>query len=188
MRQEHELIRDCQNGDASARMELYDCFSPRLWVVCLRFARNHMIAEDLFQEGFIRIFENLPSYQGQGSFEGWLRRIMVNTAINFYKKHKRHISDAEFQGNSIEGSYSGGALEQLSIDEMMRMVRNLPESQSIVFNLFAIEGYSHKEIADLLDISENTSKSRMLRARLSLQAMIEKEYKEVYTYEKQRRI
>lgn len=188
MRQENELIRDCQQGDSSARKELYERFSPRLWVVCLRFARNRMIAEDLFQEGFIRIFENLPSYQGQGSFEGWLRRIMVNTAINFYKKNKRHISDAEPSASTQDIAYSGGAIELLSAEEMMGMVRSLPEAQSMVFNLFAIEGYSHREIADLLDISENTSKSRMLRARLSLQEMIQKEYKETYTYEKQRRI
>lgn len=188
MLSEAELVKACLEGNSEARRALYDRYSSKLWVVCLRFARNRMIAQDLFQEGFIRIFENLSSYQGQGSFEGWLRRIMVNTSINYYKKHKRHLSDQDSNDTVPERWYDSDVIDTLSADELLEMVQSLPDSHRVVFNLFVLEGYSHKEIADLLGITENTSKSRMFRSRLMLQEIMERNNKESYLYEKQRRV
>lgn len=169
---ELKLATACTKGDAVACKELYDLYSGHMWSVCLRYARDRMIAEDMFQEGFIRIYEKIGTYQGQGSLEGWVRRIMVNTSINFLHKHKRHFTEAANDGYS-EPWQASGAIEQLSAEEMTRMIQQLPDGNRMVFNMFAIEGYAHKEIAEMLGISENTSKSRMLRARQALQQMIE---------------
>lgn len=168
---ETELAVACANGDAGARKELYDRYSGRMWSVCLRYAKDRMIAEDMFQEGFIRVYEKIGSYQGQGSLEGWIRRTFVNCAINYLDRHKRHITDAELS-SGFEPWLPSGLLERLTAGEMLEMIQRLPEAYRIVFNMFAIEGYSHREISEMLGINENTSKSRMLRARQALQKMI----------------
>lgn len=182
---EGKLAEACANGDASACKELYDRYSPRMWSLCLRYGQNRMIAEDMFQEGFVRVYEKIGSYLGQGSLEGWIRRIMVNSAINFLEKHKRHITEPE-SSSASEASQAPGTIEQLSAEEMTRMIQRLPDNYRIVFNMFAIEGYSHREISELLGVSENTSKSRMLRARQILQQMIRTKGEKEKVYERSR--
>lgn len=172
MQDEKELIRRCIQNDAEAQKKLYTTYSPKLWPVCLRFAKNEMAAEDIMQEGFIRIFRYLDKFEGKGSFEGWLRRTMVNTAINYYKKNLRQNHEQNIDDVFTIKNEDMDAVSSLSEVELMRIISGLPDGYRTVFNLFIIEGYSHKEIADQLGISESTSKSQLSRARILLQKKV----------------
>jgi len=137
--------------------------------VCLRYAKNRMEAEDILQEGYIKVFKNLNTYKGEGSLEGWVRRIMVNTAINFYRasiKYVQSLDDDEMNDKNLPNVSMN---DLLSTKELLKIIQELPEGYRVVFNLYAVEGYSHKEIAAILDVSESTSKSQLSRARVALQ-------------------
>lgn len=175
MYSESELIKRCVKGEAKARRELYDRYSPKLWGVCLRYAKNQMSAEDIMQEGFIRILRYLKNFKGNGSFEGWMRRTMVNTAINYYKKNLK-TKNQEFDEAYNISSSDANAVEEISAEELLSLVKELPDGYRTVFNLYIVDGYTHKEIADQLNISENTSKSQLSRARKLLQEKIKKLY------------
>ena len=173
--QENQLVKKVLQGKASAQETFYQMFAPKMYAVCLRFAKDHDEANDILQEGFIKVFTNLKSYRGEGSLEGWIRRTIVNTAINFYKKNLKFRNAADIETVLIfERSTDANAVELMSAKELMEHVTQLPEGYRTVFNLNVIEGYTHKEIADLLNISENTSKSQLSRARAYLQKRIEK--------------
>ena len=172
MRPEEELIALCKKGDSSAQSELYKRFSKKLWGVCLRYAKNQMSAEDILQEGFIRIFKYLDQYKGEGSFEGWMRRTMVNTAINYYKKNLSSKDESDIDDMVGIQSDNADAVSQMSTDEILNLVQALPGGYRTVFNLYVMEGLSHKDIATQLNISENTSKSQLSRARSILQEKI----------------
>ena len=137
-----------------------------MYGVCLQYAGNEEEANDILQEGFIKIFENLSSYRFEGSFEGWMRRIMVNTALEKYReKHNLYRVDDIDSLNEIEAEIEVGEYTGLEAEDLLNMIQALPPQYKIVFNLFAIEGYSHKEIGEILGISPSTSKSNLSRAR-----------------------
>jgi RNA polymerase sigma factor (sigma-70 family) len=168
---ENDLINGCIEGDRRMQEELYRRFSPRMYAVCLRYAGNAEEAEDILQEGFIKIFKKLDSFRGEGSFEGWVRRIFVNTAIEHFRR-KRYLQPVtEKEENSIEGK-SLSALDDLAEKDILALVRQLSPGYRTVFNMYVVEGYTHKEIGDMLGISEGTSKSQLSRAKVILQDMV----------------
>ena len=172
-----ELITHCLDGDSHALNELYNRYSPKLWGICLRYAKNEMSAEDIMQEGFIRIYRYLEHYKGKGSFEGWMRRTMVNTAINYYKKNLRTGNESQFDEAYGVSSTSADAISVLSTEEILKLVSKMPDGYRTVFNMYVVDGYSHKEIAEELKISENTSKSQLSRARSFLKEKVNNLYK-----------
>jgi RNA polymerase sigma-70 factor (ECF subfamily) len=176
MLSEAELIKRCLDGDADAQKQLYERYAPKLWPVCLRYAKNKMSAEDIMQEGFIRIYKYLGYYKGDGSFEGWLRRTMVNTAINYYKKNLKQADDRNIDFVYGLKNDDVDAVSKMTAEEIVSVVQTLPDGYRTIFNLFVIEGYPHKEIANILGISENTSKSQLSRARVILQEKLRKIY------------
>lgn len=177
MKRTDEELRELSiKGDGNAQNELYHRYAPKLWGVCLRYAKNRMSAEDILQEGFIRIFTYLDKYSGEGSFEGWLRRIMVNTAINYYKKNLKTGKEMEYTEVFAAKSYEPDAISQISNEEVLGLVQELPDGYRTVFNLYVVEGYSHRDIGEMMGISENTSKSQLSRARNLLQEKIQKLY------------
>jgi len=151
---------------------MYRRFAPKMYGVCLRFARNTMEAEDILQEGFIKVYTYLKDYRYEGSFEGWIRRTFVNTAINFYRRKSKELLEVSIQQHEIAVPFNATIIENLSVKELLKLIQELPEGYRIVFNLNVMEGYTHKEIAELLGISENTSKSQLSRARTALQKKI----------------
>jgi len=174
---EKELIQQCLEDNAEAQRQLYERYSPKLWPVCLRYAKNRMSAEDIMQEGFIRIYRYLGNYKGEGSFEGWLRRTMVNTAINYYKKNLKQSNERNIDFVYGLKNDDVDAVSKMTADEILAIIQNLPDGYRTIFNLFVVEGYPHKEIAKILEISENTSKSQLSRARVILQEKIRKIYR-----------
>jgi RNA polymerase sigma factor (sigma-70 family) len=175
---EDELIRQCLNNDAKAQELFYRRFASRMYGVCLRFAKNHMEADDIMQEGFVKVFINLKSFRGEGSLEGWIRRTMVNTAINYYKKNIKYQKDVEIDHDEPYYHRTNEIIHELSTQELLKLIAELPAGYRMVFNLNIIEGYTHKEIGKLLNISENTSKSQLSRARQTLQKKISELLKE----------
>lgn len=178
---EQILISQCLKNDRQAHNELYQSFAPQMMLVCRRYAKSSCDAEDIMQEGFIKVFRYLKDFRFNGSFEGWIRRIMITTALNFYKKKRIYQNEAELT-YLPEGVVSEQeALSNLAQAEIMRLVNNLPNGYRKVFNLNTIEGYSHKEISQILHISINTSKSQLNRARMSLQKRLINNEKNNYT-------
>lgn len=151
--------------------ELYRRFSPRMYAVCLRYAGRTEEAEDILQEGFIKVFKKMDSFRGDGSFEGWMRRIFVNTAIEHFRRKKYLMPVTEKEENTIEGKYTS-ALDDLGAKDVLALIQELSPGYRTVFNLYVVEGYTHREIADMLGISEGTSKSQLSRAKVILQDMV----------------
>ncbi len=151
--------------------ELYRRFSPKMYAVCLRYASNAEEAEDILQEGFIKVFKKLTSFRGDGSFEGWIRRIFVNTAIEHFRRRRYLQPVTEKEENSIEGKYLS-VLDELAEKDILALIRQLSPGYRTVFNMYVIEGYSHKEIGEMLGISEGTSKSQLSRAKVILQELV----------------
>jgi len=166
-----DLIRGCMESDRRMQEELYRRFSPRMYAVCLRYAGNAEEAEDILQEGFIKVFKKLDSFRNEGSFEGWIRRIFVNTAIEHFRRKKYLLPVTEKEENTIEGKYTS-VLDELGAKDIMALVQELSPGYRTVFNMYVVEGYTHKEIADQLGISEGTSKSQLSRAKVILQDMV----------------
>jgi len=169
MYSEEELIDRCLQNNSRAQESFYRRFAPKMYGVCLRFAKNQMEADDILQEGFIKVYLNLKAFRNEGSLEGWIRRTIVNTAINYYKKNAKYLKDIEIEKAEIMHNINEGALDKISVKELLSLIRELPSGYRMVFNLNVMEGYTHKEISQLLDISENTSKSQLSRARQTLQ-------------------
>ncbi len=172
MYSEEEIIHRCLNNDVKAQEEFYRRFAPKMYGVCLRFAKNKMEADDFLQEGFIKVFSNLRSFRNEGSLEGWIRRTIVNTAINLIKKNSKFLKDTDVEKADLLPHNEAGAFDNLYVEELLELISTLPVGYRMVFNLNVIEGYTHKEIGELLDISENTSKSQLSRARQALQKKI----------------
>jgi RNA polymerase sigma factor (sigma-70 family) len=162
------IIKDCIAGKSSARERLYKLLAPQMWPVCLRYAPGADDARDIMQDGFVKVFENIKKYEGRGAFEGWVRRIMVNTALATYRRRNMLYIEHENYPESENSDFH--ALESnLSVKELLAVIQELSPQYRMVFNLYAVEGYSHKEIAEMLGISEGTSKSNLSRAREILQ-------------------
>lgn len=163
-----ELIQECINNDAKAQEELYRRFAPKMYGICMRFAKNRAEADDILQEGFIRVFGNLNKFRAEGALEAWIRRTVINTAINYYNSNLRFSKDTDIEKYDFADCSYEDAISQISTKELLKMVQELPKGYRKVFNLYTIEGYSHKEISEMLDISVNTSKSQLTRARGAL--------------------
>jgi RNA polymerase sigma factor (sigma-70 family) len=166
-----KIIKGCIAGDSHCQEELYMLLSPGMYALCLQYASDADEANDFLQEGFIRVFTKISSYRWEGSFEGWVRKIIVNTALQMIRKKKQMFvlneeltEDASYEVPAVQG--------ELDKEDLLMMIRNLPVNQRIVFNLFVIEGYNHSEIAKLTGMPENTSKSHLHRARTGLKEMI----------------
>ena len=153
--------------------ELYQQFAPKMYGVCLRYAGNAEEAEDILQEGFIKIFNKIGSYRGDGSFEGWIRRIFVNTAIEHFRKKTYLQPLTEVEENTMEGKYLS-VLDSLAEKDIIQLVQQLSPGYRTVFNMYVVEGYTHKQIAEALGISEGTSKSQLSRAKQILQDMVKR--------------
>ena len=150
---------------------LYQRFASKMYGVCLRYAGTSQDAEDILQEGFVKIFKKIGSFRGEGSFEGWLRRVFVNTAIEHFRR-KRYLQPVgEKEENTIEGKYLS-VLDDMAEKDVLALVQQLSPGYRTVFNMYVVEGYTHKEIADMLGISEGTSKSQLSRAKVILQDMV----------------
>jgi len=168
-----KIIKGCLTGDRRDQELLYRRYAPKLYAVCLQYSGNDEEARDILQEGFIKIFENLSHYKHEGSFEGWMRRITVNTALEkFRSKHNLYRVDdidaiQEPDAEPDNQDYAG-----LEANDLLEIIRELPPKYRMVFNLYAIEGYSHKEISSMVSISEGTSKSNLSRARIILQRRV----------------
>jgi RNA polymerase sigma-70 factor (ECF subfamily) len=168
---ESDLIQGCLAGDRRMQEELYNKFSPKMYAVCLRYATDGEEAQDLLQEGFIKIFKNLNKFRHEGSFEGWMRRVFVNTSIENYRRRVNINTITEKDEVRIEDN-SWNALDNLAEKDIVRLIQDLSPGYRTVFNMYVIEGYSHKEIADLLGITEGTSKSQLARAKGVLQKKV----------------
>ena len=171
---DNTLVIECVKGNAKAQRMLFDKFASKMMAVCMRYANDTMEAEDVLQEGFVKVFGKLADFKMEGSLEGWIRRIMVNTSLDALRKNKRFQNDSKLEDVYFKISSSELASDHLLAEDLLKMIQALPEGYKIVFNLFAIEGYSHKEIADLLGVSENTSKSQYSRAKAYLRHELEK--------------
>ena len=157
-----------RKGDERAFKQLYDMLAGKMYSLCLRYAGNTYDANDMFQEAFIRVYKSLAGYKGIGSFEGWVRKIFVNTCLDHLKgKQKLLFADIQSQVEIQTSELSG--LDKVSNDELIKIIQQLPNGYRSVVNLYLIEGYSHKEISEMLGIAEGTSKSQLARARLLLQ-------------------
>ena len=165
-----QLIQKCKKNDTKAQSDLYKLFSSKLFALCLKYSRNHVEAEDNLQDAFMTIFEKISQYKHKGSFEGWLKRIVINTALQRYRSkgvfhivNENNIEDAAIE---IEDNHD------VDVDYLLLIIQELPDRYRLVFNLYALDGYSHKEIAKMLDITTGTTKSNLARARLILKNKI----------------
>lgn len=169
---ETDLIKGCIEGNRQMQEELYKRFSGKMYAVCLRYANNADDAQDLLQEGFIKVYRNLHRFRAEGSFEGWIRRVFVNSSIEHFRKKALQLSKvSDKEENTIEDTDSS-ALDQMAEKDIVRLIQELSPGYRTVFNLYVVEGYSHREIGDMLGISEGTSKSQLARARSILQKRV----------------
>jgi RNA polymerase sigma factor (sigma-70 family) len=166
---ERTLIERCQNNDRVAQRMLYEHFAKRLFVVCERYSRSSFEAEDMLQEAFVKVFTQLHTFRFECPFEAWLRRVVVNTAISCFRKEKMWHQQTNLEPYAETTADPENALSQLHYDQLLQTIRSLPVGCQAVFNLYAIEGYQHQEIAQMLGISEGTSKSQYARAKQLLQ-------------------
>lgn len=168
----NEIIKACQRQKTSAQKLLYQTFAAKMFAVCLRYCKDKTEAEDCLQEGFIKVFNNIDKFNFRGSFEGWVRRIMVNTVIEIYRKKQPEILVDEFPVLADDGDEEVSDCS-FSHDELLAMIQELPPKYKLVFNMYVVEGYSHAEIAESTGISLGTSKSNLARARQWLKKSIE---------------
>ena len=176
---DQEFLNQCIAGNRKAQQQLYKLHAPRLYAVCLRYMGDEESAKDILQEVFITIFKNLDGFQQKGSFEGWLYRIAVNTSLTFIRKQKKLKDQTSLSSSpiQIEESKAADVLSVLSQQEIMALIQELPDGFREVINLYIIDGYSHKEISELLDITVDNSKQRLRRGRVILQKNITKLYR-----------
>ena len=165
---EKELIRLCKRKNAKAQKWLYETYRGTLMGICMRYGKSKAEAEDIFHIGMIRVFKNIDAYSGKGSFEGWMKRIVINAAIDNYRKNNKHYYNFDIDEINGEPYLTSDIPDNLEVNDIQNTIHQLPSGYRMVFNLFAIEGFSHKEIAAKLSISENTSKTQLLKARKSL--------------------
>lgn len=167
------LYEGCKAGDPRAQEMLYRALASKMLGVCMRYVNNTAEAEDILQTGFIKVFTHIASFRGEGSFEGWVRRVMVNTAVEAYRKNRRIVPATDL-GEVTDIPQQWEVIDTLECEDLLTIIRALPDGYRMVFNMYAIEGYTHKEIARILHISEGTSKSQLSRARNWLQEKLMK--------------
>jgi RNA polymerase sigma factor (sigma-70 family) len=167
------LVNECAKGNSKAQRALFDKFAPKMLAVCQRYLRNSQEAEDVLQDGFVKVFQKIVDFKMEGSLEGWIRRIVVNTALDTIRKNKKLLDDVQIEEVQYKVSFTDHQFDGMDLAQLMRLIDGMPDGYRIVFNMFAIEGYSHKEIADTLGVTENTSKSQYSRARAFLRTQLE---------------
>jgi RNA polymerase sigma factor (sigma-70 family) len=166
-----DLMEGCKAGNGKMQELLYKQTASKMLAVCMRYAKDRMEAEDSLQMGYIKIFQKISEYRGEGSFEGWMRRVMVNTAIESYRKNIKSLNVVSID-DAYEQPSTGIDLNKLGMQDLMKVIQNLADGYRMVFNMYAIEGYSHREISEMLGISEGASKSQLSRARAILKQEI----------------
>jgi RNA polymerase sigma-70 factor (ECF subfamily) len=169
---DEQIVDGCIKKNAIAQKYLYDKFSRKMMGVCLRYCDSEEEAEDVLQNGFITVFGNLESYKGSGSFEGWIRKIVVNTALTNIRKNKKFRQNIALDSVEYMIPETQSVANSFEVQDLLKVIQQLPQGSRTIFNLYAIEGYSHNEIANMLNISEGTSKSQYSRARAYLQKVI----------------
>lgn len=169
---EEAILQGCLKNQPTAQQELYSRYSPKMLAVCYRFGRNREDAEDMLQEGFIRVFTQIHQFQSKGSFEGWIRRIIVHTCINHLKKHKKFNDSVDITQAHTLMVREDSVPSIIQAKQVIECIRSLPLGYRTVLNLFAIEGYSHREISVMLDIEESTSRSQYTRAKAMLEQIL----------------
>lgn len=170
---EQRLIAGCKRGESWARRELYEMFAPSMLSLCVRYVRDRESAKDVLQDGFVKVYTHIDQYEEKGALGGWIRQIIVNTALEFLQKNeklKKNVRIDDF--SETLGDFDNCILEKLSADDLIECISCLPGHSRMIFNLYAIEGFSHAEIAEKLGIQENTSRSQLARARKSLQQIV----------------
>lgn len=180
-----DIVKKCVKGDRKAQQELYKYFYSTMMGVCYRYSNNAEDAKDLLQDGFVKVFNNLKKYNFSGSLEGWIRRIMVNTAIDHFRKNKNVFMIDDEDGYLLENSKVESAntiYSQFGVEDIMEAIQSLSPAYKAVFNLNVIEGYPHKDIAEKLNISEGTSKSNLAKAKMKLRTLLEQQETN-YTHE-----
>ncbi len=172
METEAQLIEACLRNDRNAQRKLYNAYAGKMLVVCMRYVQNQAEAEDILQEGFMKVFQNLDTFRAESTLGSWIKRIVINTAINQIRsqKHFQNMDDVQEYENKVSDNLSG--IEAIHFQELIEMIQKLPKGCRTVFNLFAIEGYKHYEIAQMLNITEGTSKSQYSRAKAILQGIL----------------
>ena len=185
MAPEEKILKGCKEGDRQAQGELYKMYASSMFGVCLRYSHNREDAEDVLHEAFVKVFSNIGLYRGQGSFEGWIRRIMVNASIDHYRSRLKHqfvnIDDInignEDTGNEInEDNILGDNDGRPGPQDIMNLIQKLPDGYRMVLNLFVLEKHNHKEISEMLGISESGSKSQLFKARRYLRKLLDEKY------------
>jgi RNA polymerase sigma factor (sigma-70 family) len=166
------ILKGCRDGDRRCQELLYKQMASKMLGVCMRYAKDNFEAEDILQTGFVKVFSKLDNYRGDGSFEGWIRRIMVHTAIEFYRKGIKSLNVVNIEDTQEEEASSAFDMSKLNVQDLMKLIQSLSVGYRAVFNMYAIEGYSHKEIAEQLGITEGASKSQLSRARAVLREQI----------------
>ena len=170
---EDELIRGCLQDDDSCQKEIFNRFAGRMLGVCNRYARNSADAEDILQDAFIKVFDKIFQFKSEGSFEGWIRKIVVNTALKKYslRRYEKEVVGYEIKDRD-ESSMEPSAYGHLSEKDLLNLINTLPDGYRLVFNLYVVEGYQHDEIAEMLNIQSGTSRSQLVKARNMLQKQI----------------
>lgn len=164
------LIEKCKKNDTKAQGELYTLFSRKLFSLCLKYSRNHAEAEDNLQDAFLTIFKKISQFDNKGAFEGWLKRIVINTALQRYREKSvlNIVNEGQIEQVDVEVEN-----EDIHVDFLLNCIQELPDRYRLVFNLYALDGYSHKEIAEMLGITTGTTKSNLARARMILKEKVE---------------
>jgi RNA polymerase sigma-70 factor (ECF subfamily) len=168
-----KLVKDCLKGKLQAQRELYELFAKQMLGVCYRYTRSVKDAEDVLQEGFVKVFHNLAQFKNEGELGGWIRRIMVNSALNFLKRNRRYQQEMYFTQEYLHPVADDDPIIRIQAKELADLIRQLPHGYQVIFNLHAVEGYSHVEIGELLGINDGTSRSQYSRARNLLITWIE---------------
>ncbi len=169
-----EILKGCLKNNREKQSELYQMFASKMYGVCLRYAANSHDAQDILQDGFVKVFENLNKYRGEGSFEGWMKRIFVNLALDKYRSKITHLSVDEMEnGADVATDSEASAVDSISEKEIMALIKQLPDQYRLVFNLYVMEGHSHHEIAEILNIGISTSRSNLARAKMILKDKID---------------
>jgi RNA polymerase sigma-70 factor (ECF subfamily) len=174
------IIEECVSGNVRAQETLYNMLAPKMFGVCLRYSKDYTEAEDNLQEGFIKVFTYLKNFRHEGSLEGWVRRIMVNASLEKFRKQNvmYPVEDISIYDSK---NYSNDTIEKITADELIELIQELPPRYRMVFNLFVMEGMNHKEIAEMMKISEGTSKSNLARGREILKRKVTELYGETET-------
>lgn len=169
---DHLLIEGCQKKDRKFQEILYRKFAKKMYGICLTYANNRSNAQDILQDGFMKIFMKIDGFNNEGSLEGWVRKIIVNTAIDYFRRTQREYKFVSLEDTEEQQELSNNVMDQVKKEELLGHLHQLPEGARLIFNLYAVEGYTHKEIAQKLEITVGTSKSQLSRAKVLLRKML----------------